>query len=141
MVIDLVPGNKRRKYLFSVSIAWNIIYLWGPFIFLEFWIFFNIGCVYGKVLSVEYSRFDHARIMILTSCLFRINNPEKMHNVIFGIGLEENNYFGNKIQGFSGSNMVTKPPDFSILMFQCVQERTTSYPLNPKTSKSQNQLR
>lgn len=37
--------------------------------------FFDIGCIYGKVKSVEYSRLDCARVLIITDCLFTINNP------------------------------------------------------------------
>lgn len=36
--------------------------------------FYKIGCVYGLVLSVDYSRSDHARVKIFTDCFFKINN-------------------------------------------------------------------
>lgn len=35
--------------------------------------FFNIGCVFGRVVSVDYSSFEYARVNILTDCLFNIN--------------------------------------------------------------------
>lgn len=35
--------------------------------------FFNIGCVFGRVLSIEYSNFDCAKVLLLTDCLFNIN--------------------------------------------------------------------
>lgn len=37
--------------------------------------FMNIGSVYGQVRSVEYSRMDYAKILIITDCFFHINNP------------------------------------------------------------------
>ena len=37
--------------------------------------FFNIGNVYGRVLSVNYSRMDYAKVLIITDCFFLINNP------------------------------------------------------------------
>ena len=37
--------------------------------------FFEIGSIYGKVQSVDYSRMDYARVLIITDCLFHINNP------------------------------------------------------------------
>lgn len=35
--------------------------------------FYNIGCIYGRVLSIEHSNFDHASVLVYTDCLFRIN--------------------------------------------------------------------
>ena len=35
--------------------------------------FFNIGCVFGRVISTEYRGFECARILVFTDCLFEIN--------------------------------------------------------------------
>ena len=35
--------------------------------------FYNIGSIFGRVLSVEYSNFNVAKILLLTDCLFTIN--------------------------------------------------------------------
>lgn len=49
--------------------------------------YFKIGCIFGRVLSVEYTNFDCARILVLTDCLFKINNKmffdieDKRHRV------------------------------------------------------------
>lgn len=37
--------------------------------------FLDIGSIYGKVLSVDYSRMDYARVLVITDCFFMINNP------------------------------------------------------------------
>ncbi|XP_057249213.1 uncharacterized protein LOC130590681 [Beta vulgaris subsp. vulgaris] len=37
--------------------------------------FFQIGNIYGRVLSAEYSRMDYAKVLIFTDCFFQINNP------------------------------------------------------------------
>lgn len=36
-------------------------------------IFYDIGCVFGRVISVNYSNFDCAKILVITDCLFTIN--------------------------------------------------------------------
>lgn len=36
--------------------------------------FHKIGCIYGRVTSVDYSRYDYAKISLITDCLFKINN-------------------------------------------------------------------
>lgn len=35
--------------------------------------FFSIGNIFGRVLSVDHSNFDRAKILIITDCLFNIN--------------------------------------------------------------------
>lgn len=35
--------------------------------------FFKIGCIFGRVQSVEYSSFEYARVLLITDCLFNIN--------------------------------------------------------------------
>lgn len=35
--------------------------------------FFNIGCIFGRVLSVDYSDFNYAKVLIISDCLFAIN--------------------------------------------------------------------
>lgn len=35
--------------------------------------FHNIGSIFGRVLSVEYSNFDKGRILLITDCLFKVN--------------------------------------------------------------------
>lgn len=37
--------------------------------------FFDIGSIYRKVLSIDYSRMDYARVLVITDCFFMINNP------------------------------------------------------------------
>lgn len=37
--------------------------------------FLDIGSIYGKVLSIDYSRMDYARVSVITDCFFMINNP------------------------------------------------------------------
>lgn len=37
--------------------------------------FFDIGNIYGRVLSVDYARMDCAKVRIITDCFFLINNP------------------------------------------------------------------
>ena len=37
--------------------------------------FRKIGCIYGKVISVDYARMDYARVQVFTDCLFKVNNP------------------------------------------------------------------
>lgn len=37
--------------------------------------FFNIGNIYGRVISVEYARMDCAIVTVITDCFFLINNP------------------------------------------------------------------
>ena len=36
--------------------------------------FYKIGCIYGRVLSVDYSGYECVKILIYTDCLFKINN-------------------------------------------------------------------
>lgn len=36
--------------------------------------FYNIGCIFGRVISVDHSRFDYARVLVFTDCMFTINN-------------------------------------------------------------------
>lgn len=50
--------------------------------------FYKIGCIYGRVLSVDYSGFDYAQVMIYTDCLFKINNP-----LLFDLGEKRFNIF------------------------------------------------
>lgn len=33
--------------------------------------FYNIGCIFGKILSVKYSKLDCAKVTILIDCLFQ----------------------------------------------------------------------
>lgn len=35
--------------------------------------FHEIGSVFGRVLSIDYSQFDKSKILMITDCLFRIN--------------------------------------------------------------------
>lgn len=35
--------------------------------------FFKIGCVFGKILSINYSNFEFTKILISIDCLFKIN--------------------------------------------------------------------
>lgn len=35
--------------------------------------FYNIGCVFGRVISVNHSNFNHATALVITDCLFLIN--------------------------------------------------------------------
>lgn len=35
--------------------------------------FYNIGSIFGRVLSVNYSNFDFASVLVYTDCLFLIN--------------------------------------------------------------------
>lgn len=35
--------------------------------------FFSIGCIFGRVISVDYKGFDRANILIFTDCLVEIN--------------------------------------------------------------------
>ena len=46
--------------------------------------FFKIGNIYGRVVSIDYTRMDCAKVMIITDCLFFINNP-----LIFAIDEEK----------------------------------------------------
>ena len=35
--------------------------------------FFKIGCIFGRVISVNHQRFDKAQVLIYTDCMFDIN--------------------------------------------------------------------
>lgn len=35
--------------------------------------FYKIGCIFGRVLSIDHSNFDRVKILIITDCLFKIN--------------------------------------------------------------------
>lgn len=35
--------------------------------------FHKVSSVYGKVISIDYSSFDCAKLLLITGCLFRIN--------------------------------------------------------------------
>ena len=35
--------------------------------------FYNVGCIFGRVTSVDYSSFEYAKITVITDCLFSIN--------------------------------------------------------------------
>lgn len=35
--------------------------------------FYNIGCVFGRVKSIDYSNYDCAKILVISDCLFTIN--------------------------------------------------------------------
>lgn len=35
--------------------------------------FYDIGCIFGRTVSVDYSRFDYAIITVITDCLFEVN--------------------------------------------------------------------
>lgn len=56
--------------------------------------FHKIGSVYGRVLTVEYSNFDCATVLVITDCLFKINC--KLHLELdgnfFAIFTTENDY-------------------------------------------------
>ncbi|XP_048494804.1 uncharacterized protein LOC125494938 [Beta vulgaris subsp. vulgaris] len=69
---DLRNVNSRSASLWRET--WLTIY-GVPLIAWSYETFYNIGCIYGKVLSVDYSRKDLGRIMILSDCFFTINNP------------------------------------------------------------------
>ena len=52
--------------------TWVNVYgvpIWG----WEYENFFDIGCTFGKVLSVEMSNLNKAKILIITDCFFHIN--------------------------------------------------------------------
>lgn len=36
--------------------------------------FFDIGCIFGRVISVNYKNYDQAQILVFTDCLFEINS-------------------------------------------------------------------
>lgn len=40
--------------------------------------FYNIGCVYGRVISVDHSNFEYANVLVFTDCLFKINSKLAM---------------------------------------------------------------
>lgn len=35
--------------------------------------FYNIGCIFGRAISIDHSRFDHTNILVFTDCQFKIN--------------------------------------------------------------------
>ena len=45
-----------------------------PLIGWDYKNFYKIGCVFGRVLSVNQKNFECAHILIITDCLFEINN-------------------------------------------------------------------
>nr|CCA66152.1 hypothetical protein [Beta vulgaris subsp. vulgaris] len=44
-----------------------------PLIAWGYEIFFNIGCVLGRVISVDYGNYECATVDIITDCLFEVN--------------------------------------------------------------------
>ena len=44
-----------------------------PLIAWGYEIFFNIGCVLGRVISVDYRNYEYATVVIITDCLFEVN--------------------------------------------------------------------
>lgn len=44
-----------------------------PLVAWGYEIFYNIGCIFGKVISVNHMQFDNAKVLIYTDCLFDIN--------------------------------------------------------------------
>lgn len=72
----------ERWYMVLKNVNSNSAALWRetwisvygvPLIGWNYKYFFDIGCVLGKVLSVNYKSLECARILILTDCLFDIN--------------------------------------------------------------------
>ena len=70
--LELRNVNQKSAALWRK--AWITVY-GVPLTAWSYEIFFKIGNVYGKVMSIEYSKMDCAKIMIITDCFFRINNP------------------------------------------------------------------
>ena len=35
--------------------------------------FYNIGCIFGRVISVNYNNLDRAQVLIISDCMFEIN--------------------------------------------------------------------
>nr|CCA66197.1 hypothetical protein [Beta vulgaris subsp. vulgaris] len=60
--------------------------------------FFEIGSIYGKVQSVDYSRMDYARVLVITDCFFQINHPVlfSVEGKNFKIYVSEENGFQSK---------------------------------------------
>ena len=40
--------------------------------------FYNVGCIFGRVISVNYKEFDCAYVLVITDCLFEINGKIAM---------------------------------------------------------------
>lgn len=68
--------------------------------------FYNIGCIYGRVISVDHSSFEYANVLVFTDCLFKINSK-------LALQIEESTY---KIFTFEDgpSKKITSPPINSI---------------------------
>lgn len=73
--------------------------------------FCNIGCTFGRVISLDYSSFEYARVSIISDCLFVINCKMAIEidgNLSTIFILEEykspNDYFHEKANKLSSSS-------------------------------------
>lgn len=60
--------------------------------------FSKIGSIYRKVLSVDYTRMDYARVLVITDYFLKINNP-----ILFSIGEKTFKIFATEELGLDSS--------------------------------------
>ena len=68
------------------------IYIHGvPLIAWSYENFYNIGCIFGRVISVHYKQFDCAMIKLCTDCMFDINGKISMEvdERIYSVAISE----------------------------------------------------
>ena len=70
--MEIRQVNKSSKAIWRQS---TIVIYGVPLSAWNYDNFFNIGSIYGRVLSVDYARLDYATVKIITDCFFLINNP------------------------------------------------------------------
>ena len=103
-----------------------------PLIAWDYENFYNLSCIFGKVISVHYKQFDCAMVKICTDCMFDINCKISMEieGKIFSVAISEKQYSWANIscpqQGEQKVSNNSKKPDQQ-------EKHTGTSPSNVKT--------
>lgn len=94
--------------------------------------FYNVGCIFGRVTSVDYSSFEYGKVTVISDCLFSINCKmvievdDKMHNIC----VSEDLYFAKS------SSQPAKPPPINLSPNENVDGACETPNLSPVKEKT-----
>lgn len=124
--ISLHDANEQSSSLWRET--WLNIY-GTPLMAWSYDNFYNIGCIFGRVLSVNYQNLDCAHVLVITDCLFEINGKValEMDDMQYPVFVSENKDRwkdlspGRKTGGMSGYGNVSPQsnPDPKSPMVNC----------------------